>query len=153
SKDWGLLHEAMRLLDPMLRARTTLFVVGDKGSDIACSNINIRFLGTVTDPSIMANWYGLADIYVHASRAETFCLAILEAMASACTVVATDVGGVQEQLGSHRASNPRGVIVPPGDPRALSCAIASIVNNAEMRADLASAAADYVSREWSLTRH
>lgn len=56
------------------------------------------------------------DIYVQSSRYEGMPIAVLEAMASRCPIVATAVDGTQELLidGQH------GWLVPPDDPQALA---------------------------------
>jgi glycosyltransferase involved in cell wall biosynthesis len=38
------------------------------------------------------------DIYIHPSRTEGLSRAIIEAMSKACPVIASDVGGIKEQI-------------------------------------------------------
>jgi glycosyltransferase involved in cell wall biosynthesis len=57
------------------------------------------------------------DVFVQPSLAECFPVTVLEAMACAVPVVATDVGGVAEEIGDA------GVVVPPADAQALTAAI------------------------------
>jgi glycosyltransferase involved in cell wall biosynthesis len=59
-----------------------------------------------------------ADLFVLASRLETFSVATVEAMACGVPVVATACGGPEELVGLEA-----GTIVPPGDPAALAEAI------------------------------
>lgn len=61
--------------------------------------------------------YRACDVYVQPSLAECFPVTVLEAMACGKPVVATDVGGVAEEVGDV------GVVVPPGDADALAAAI------------------------------
>ena len=64
-----------------------------------------------------------ADIFVMPSRSEGFSNAIIEAMAAALPVVATNVGGNAEAV----VDQVTGVIVPPVDPPALAEALASLL--------------------------
>ena len=73
--------------------------------------------------------YRAADLFVLPSHAESFGLAVLEAMACGLPVIVTAVGGMVEyvQPGVH------GLLVPPGDPRALAEAIAHLERDPETR--------------------
>ncbi|TDN53818.1 sugar transferase (PEP-CTERM/EpsH1 system associated) [Azoarcus indigens] len=63
------------------------------------------------------------DVFVLPSRAEGISNTILEAMACALPVVATDVGGSGELV----VAGETGALVPPSDPRALADAMAAYV--------------------------
>jgi glycosyltransferase involved in cell wall biosynthesis len=77
--------------------------------------------------------YASADLLVLASRTETYCMVVAEALARGLPVVATDVGGVAEALG-HGAGGVRpGLLVPPGDPVALATALRAWLRDAEVR--------------------
>jgi glycosyltransferase involved in cell wall biosynthesis len=64
-----------------------------------------------------------ADIFVLPSRSEGFSNAIVEAMAAALPVVATNVGGNAEAV----TDTLTGYIVPPEDPAALAAAITQLL--------------------------
>jgi glycosyltransferase involved in cell wall biosynthesis len=64
------------------------------------------------------DWYAAADVVVAPSRWEGMSLVLLEAMASARSVVATDVPGAREALGGEA-----GEIVPVGDAHRLAEAL------------------------------
>lgn len=65
--------------------------------------------------------YAAADVVVAPSRWEGFSLVVLEAMASGRAVVATDVDGMREAIGTGPGAG--GVIVPVGEVTALAEAI------------------------------
>jgi glycosyltransferase involved in cell wall biosynthesis len=78
----------------------------------------VHLLGYRSDvPAILKN----LDLYVQPSRYEGMSLAILQAMAATCPVVATAVDGALEQIvdGEH------GWLVPAEDPQALASAISA----------------------------
>ena len=70
-----------------------------------------------------------ADLGVFASETESFCLSILEAMCFGCPSVATRVGGIPELV----EDGATGVLVPPGDARALAAALDSLIGSPSHR--------------------
>ncbi len=70
-----------------------------------------------------------ADIFVLASRRESFGLVLIEARQAECAIVATDVDGVAEALDWGRA----GMLVPPRNVRALAIALRELLQNEEER--------------------
>jgi glycosyltransferase involved in cell wall biosynthesis len=79
-------------------------------------------------PALLA-LYRDAHILVHVSLTEGVPQVIVEALASATAIVATDVGGVREALDQGRA----GMLVPPADREALVRAIRRIADDANLR--------------------
>jgi glycosyltransferase involved in cell wall biosynthesis len=77
--------------------------------------------------------YAAADLVVLASRAETYGMVIIEALARGLPVITSEVGGVPEALG-HDADGMRpGLLVPPEDPPALAAALRAWLTDAELR--------------------
>ncbi len=73
-----------------------------------------------------------ADICVSASLTEGLPLAVVEALALGRPVVATDAGGTREIV-KHRGT---GLLVPPGDARALAEAIVQLIRDPELARQL-----------------
>jgi glycosyltransferase involved in cell wall biosynthesis len=71
----------------------------------------------------------LFNIFVFSSTHEGTPVSILEAMAMEIPVVATDVGGVSEQIVNGETS----ILVPPKDPEAIAEAIIRLLQNPEER--------------------
>lgn len=78
----------------------------------------IRPLGTLP-PARLAEWAAAADVLCLPSFAEGTPVAVAEALAAGTPVVATDVGGIPEQIAPGR----NGLLVPAGDPAALAAAL------------------------------
>ena len=97
--------------------------------------------------------YAAADVMVLASRAETYGMVVIEALARGLPVIAADVGGLTEALG-HGADGIRpGLLVPPDDVGALAAALRSWLGDAQLRARLRRAALERRESlpEWSTT--
>lgn len=78
--------------------------------------------------------YRACDVLVQPSLAECFPVTVLEAMACGTPVIATDVGGMAEQIGDV------GLVVRPGDARSLAAAIELLVVDTAQRRRLGEAA-------------
>jgi len=77
-----------------------------------------------------ADLYNEGDISVLSSISEGFPYTVLESMACARPVVATDVGGVREALDGL------GILVPPRDHVALGRGVAQLLTDHQLRARL-----------------
>jgi glycosyltransferase involved in cell wall biosynthesis len=82
----------------------------------------------------MAGWLAGLDCLVLSSDFEAFPVALLEALACGVPQVATDAGGTREAVAPGT-----GVLVPPGDPRALADAIVDVLADPGRRAAMAAA--------------
>jgi glycosyltransferase involved in cell wall biosynthesis len=93
--------------------------------------------------------YAAADLIVLASRAETYGMVVIEALARGLPVIATEVGGLPEALG-HGADGVRpGLLVGADDPVAFGAALRAWLGDTERRARLRRAARE---RRGSLPR-
>ncbi|MFE7213126.1 glycosyltransferase family 4 protein [Streptomyces sp. NPDC057611] len=84
--------------------------------------------------------YAAADLMVLASYAETYGMAVTEALARGVPVLATDVGGVGEAVGRAPDGGVPGILVPPEDPSALAAELRGWFGEADVRRRLKSAA-------------
>ena len=76
----------------------------------------------------LAQLYSTAAVVVSPSLGECLSTVVLEAMCCGAAVVATDVGGIREQLDEET-----GVIVPPRDCAALAHAICTLLADPRRR--------------------
>ena len=96
---------------------------GNKVSD------TIKFLGALSQEEI-AYYYNLCDVFVlpalsNETGTEALGLALLEAMASGCAVVGTNVGGIPSAVQNGK----NGLLVEQKDPEALSKAIDTLLSH------------------------
>jgi glycosyltransferase involved in cell wall biosynthesis len=80
---------------------------------------------------------------------EPAALGLMEAMAASRPVVATRTGGTAEIV----VDGETGLLVPPGDAATVARALAGLLNNRGMMADLGRAGRLRVEREFTLERH
>lgn len=120
-------------------------------------NLEVAFAGTGTPPDELleaarrhegVSWLGWldaeakaeqlerCDVFVMPSLSEGMPIALLEAMAYGCAIVASAVGGVPEVV----ADGSEAVLVPPSDPAALADAVARTAADPALRARLGAAA-------------
>jgi len=118
-----------------------LRLIGDGDERAACERLvaelgfgaHVEFAGYRLD---VAEQLRLADVFVLPSLNENLPLALLEAMATGLACVAADVGAVREALRTGA-----GLVVPPGDERALAAALARLADEPGLGARLGGAAA------------
>jgi len=84
--------------------------------------------------------YAAADVFVLASRAETYGMVVTEALSRGLPVIAADVGGVPEALGFASTGERPGLLLPPADVPALADALRLWLTDAEARGALRTAA-------------
>jgi glycogen(starch) synthase len=88
------------------------------------------------------DWLRAGDAAVLSSAWENFPHAAVEAIAAGTPVLATAVGGVPEVI----QTGVNGILVPPGDERALADAMRSVTTDAELLPRLRSGAARTAER-------
>jgi glycosyltransferase involved in cell wall biosynthesis len=93
----------------------------------------VHLSGYQPDPAVAL---ARAQIFVLSSRSEGFPRSVLEAMRAGLPVVASDVGGVSEAV----SEGINGLLVPPGQPEALSGALEKLIADASERQRLGAAA-------------
>jgi rhamnosyl/mannosyltransferase len=135
-KGLDVLLEAMRTVD------ATLLVVGSGPERLRLETAapeRVRFVGNVTNEERSA-YYRAAEVFVLPSvtRAESFGIAMLEAMSLGTPAVSTEVGTATSWV--NRAGE-TGLVVPPGDPAALADAIKALLADSAMRSEFGEAAA------------
>jgi glycosyltransferase involved in cell wall biosynthesis len=108
----------------------------------------VRFLGYVPNAEIL-RWLaaGRVDLVTLPSDSEGLPVSLIEALAHGVPAVASDVGGVAELLGGGC-----GVLVPPGDSRALAQGIGSLLRSPHLRERTARKGRARVEQEFAVER-
>lgn len=87
------------------------------------------------DAAALSDCYRLADVFVLATRQETYGMAVAEALAHGLPVVSTTTGAIPDLVGRDA-----GIVVPPGNRDALADALSQVIGDAGLRARLAAGA-------------
>jgi glycosyltransferase involved in cell wall biosynthesis len=149
--------EPVKGVDVFLRAASVLhreddglnFVVAGDGPELATLrglahelglDDAVHFVGHVPAPDVLAQ----LGVLVVSSHFETSSLALLEAMAAGVPVVATRVGGIEEQAPACAVT-----LVAPGDPAALAAGVRATLRDPDAAAARAAVARRHVEDERS----
>ncbi|HLH29981.1 MAG TPA: glycosyltransferase, partial [Terriglobia bacterium] len=142
-KDYGTMRAAVSLLAERLRRQTVLFLaLGEMAPPEQLGpDASLRFVPHLKKPADVACYFQAADVYLHGASADTFPRSVLEALACGTPVVATNVGGIPEQLRTE--DRPTGILVAPGDPVSMASAIEKLLTDEPLRQTMSvNAAAD-----------
>jgi glycosyltransferase involved in cell wall biosynthesis len=93
---------------------------------------NFQFLGYLKDQGDLLDYYRKCTVFVAPTLYENLPIRILEAMACARPVVATDVCAIPEVITPQHD----GVLVPPGSSEALGDGICSLLGDRERRMEI-----------------
>lgn len=136
-KDFPTLRAAVSLLADRRAGPLLVIVLGPALPPERLGGVEIRFVAYERDPVTVAGYYRAADAYVHTVRADTFPLAVLEALACGTPVIASDVGGIPEQV----EDGATGLLVPPRDPSELAARLELLLEDEPLRRRLGEAGA------------
>ena len=163
-KDFGMLERTLEILGATEshREEPILFLaLGEEGRGRRIGCAELRFIPFEADVGTVSDYYRAADVYLHAARAETFGNSILEAAACATPVVATNVGGIPEQVdslgpwGDRHRSQPAGraatgILVRPGDANGMAEAVRLLLADRGLAEKIGRTGAERARRRFSL---
>jgi glycosyltransferase involved in cell wall biosynthesis len=109
--------------------------------------VDVEFTGALPHEQIVSRLAGVA-IFCLPSYWEGFPLALLEAMASGCAVIASRVGDIPVMVDGGRG----GILVDPGDVPGLASALRRLVGDPSERQRLGREARRLVEERYSLNR-
>lgn len=162
-KDSATILESMKILSARSPHRKPIcLLLGEKKARSTGGEIEYVSIPHQRDPAIVAAYYSAADIYIHASRRDNLPFAILEASACGAAVVATAVGGIQEEVRSlkpdflrhtlvtaHSLDSATGILVTPGNSEEMASAVDYLLGNPEIRNTLGRNGSEFVRRNFA----
>lgn len=109
---------------------------------------SVLFTGALNETEVRY-WYHRADAFALASFAEGIPVVLMEAMASGIPCVTTRITGIPELI----RDGIDGLLVSPSDTNELVNALASLMDDQELRQDLARSGRARVEEKFNLTRN
>lgn len=103
-----------------------------------------RYHGVYTHPEDCRAFMESLDVFVMPSLSEGTPNSIVEAMACGKPVIASEIGGIPDMIGSKA-----GILVPPGDISALADAMIKLAEDPELRKNMGVAAQERYRRLFS----
>ncbi len=147
------ISQALSVLSPESRARVRVIIAGDGpmrkeieenihayGLDQTC-----RLWGEASAAEVIS-LLGISDIFLYTSNRGTgYPLAILEAMASGCALIAS----AEPLVNSRMLAKGRGIVVPVEDIEQTSKALVTLLNDPQLCRSMGSLARDYIAAHHS----
>ena len=93
----------------------------------------------------IALFYQAADLYLHAAKADTFPFVVIEALACGLPVIATDVGGIAEQV----QNDITGKLAPLGDSKSMAKEILGLASDSKKRESMSRQAVEQAKAHYS----
>jgi glycosyltransferase involved in cell wall biosynthesis len=147
NKGFELLRQAMAVLPQQVAGRECMLVVfGAQWLDLPDLNIEVRFMGTLTDDIALSVLYAAADVMVVPSRQENLPNTIMEAMACGTPPVAFRTGGIPDLI-EHQYS---GYLAEPFDTEDLARGIAWTLEQSGQGSSPGTHCRQKVEREFAL---
>jgi glycosyltransferase involved in cell wall biosynthesis len=147
NKGFDLLRQALTALPRQVAAKECMLVVfGAQQLNLPDLNIEVRFLGTLTDDIALSVIYSAADVMVVPSRQENLPNTVIEAMACGTPVAAFRTGGIPDLI-DHQHS---GYLAKAFETTDLARGIAWILEQSVMEKSLGRAARLKVEREFAI---
>jgi glycosyltransferase involved in cell wall biosynthesis len=146
-----LLTSMPKVLKRFSEARLLLVGDGPLRTDLERIVIDLDLTGKVTFVGFRSDIKEILsslDILVLPSLLEGFPMIILEAMAMAKPIVASDIPGIREQI----IDGKNGILVPIKDPNAMAAAIINILADRKVAENIGLAARKTVDEKFSLER-
>lgn len=149
-KDYDTIFETLEILKVNAPAdKKIIFLgLGEGGETEITGNMEKRFIPYQHELKEIAKYYQLANLYLHAARAENFPNVILEALACGTPVVATDVGGIAEQI----VEGVTGHLVKPRGAKEMAEKIVALIQSPELLSQMSINAAEDAVKRFSIDR-
>lgn len=136
-KEPEVLIKAYQNLDESILIKTELLIIGDGPKRKELESLvdeksigKITFLGSVSRKEVVDVLVN-SDIFVLASKWESFGLTALEAMSIRLPVIVSNVGGLKEVVDSES-----GILVEPGDTEDMKQALYKLISDKKLRISL-----------------
>lgn len=163
-KDYATIEKAVSIVGELAPDRPIVFFAlgGYEEGVQQVGNAQVVLVPYMHRFSRIVRYFQMADIYLHAARADTFPNVVVEALACGTPVVATAVCGICEQVKSRSCpgadpgqkswgpDEATGVLTPPASAEGMAQAVAHLLKEPELLARLSDNAARTARQSYSL---
>lgn len=127
-KDFATIRKSIEILSERISQAITFISIGGSESNIEYfKGIKLLEIPFINDPVIISDYYRVSDIFLHATLADNYPLTIIEALSCGTPVIATEIGGIPEQIIDQKT----GFLIPPKDSIKLAEKIELLINEPE----------------------
>jgi glycosyltransferase involved in cell wall biosynthesis len=148
-KDYATIAAATRQVAERGVGKPLWFLlVGGEPTREQLGSATVFGVGHIHDRQTLAKCYQAADLFMHATLADTWGLTITEALGCGTPVVATQVGGIPEQV----LDGQTGLLVPSRDAKAFADAVHHLLTDEPLRKRMSQEAVKLVQQRFELTR-
>jgi len=147
--DYQVVKTALEVILQQTQIPVTIIALGDNHPAEQVGQSELRYIPHLENHHELAQYYQAADTYLHISRADTFPLAVLEALACGTPVIATQVGGIPEQILDGKT----GFLAPAGDPESVVNRTLRVLWDRELRNQMGRNAANDARKRFDLERY
>lgn len=148
-KDYSTIQDAIRIVAQQKPDKKILFIaLGDRQSVEKIGNVEIRSVAHVDSAEKMALYYRAVDLYLHASKAESFGLVLIEAQACGTPVIATSVGGIPDTI----MDGETGFLTRPMDAHDMANRIMQLLEDKQLGESMSHKASRFVSENFGVER-
>lgn len=147
-KGFDTLLEALERLPDEVADGLLVVALGDEGPAHMAGRAEVRGVPFVSEPQMIPEYCRAADVFVHPSRADSFPLAPIEAMACGTPVVVSDAGGLPEIV----TDGETGSVFAAGVSADLAANLESLLCDEDTRARYAAAGTAEVAARLTVDR-
>ena len=146
-KDFKTMRASLAIVAERWAGPAVTFVaLGEDCPPEQVGRATIRFVPFQRDPNVVAQYHRAADVYLHAARADSLPIAILEAFACGRSVVASRVSGIPEQI----EEGVNGHMAPVGDAETFAARVLELLADPVKRAAMGERGAALVAEKFDV---
>lgn len=148
-KDYEMLRATLEKVRELSNRKSLICVVlGQEGPAETIGAVRVLSVPYQSEEAMVVHYYRAADVYLHPTKADTFPTTILESMACGTPVVASAVGGVNEQI----VDGITGYLVPPGNSDEMAQRTNNLLCSDDLREAIGTRCREHATRFFGVQR-
>lgn len=144
------LSEIISNLDQMTNQKVLLIGIGKGGLPVRdnLKNVKIQNAGYISDQKKLISYYSASDLFIYPTKADSFGLVLLEAIACSTPCVTFNIGGCSDIIKDGVSGN----LISPFDTSEFANKINSLLLDNSTLVNLSISCRKYAEKEFSLER-